>query len=188
MHAPSPGANSGQGIVALSDSSRVCSETTNANCTQANTNGGDTHTESRFEIMNGDHTIINALNQGIPIPHLVDTALGCPAASGPYHLSTREISEPFPTSAGSSTVSFATRGNTIRNKRVLPGASGCTYRAKLVSDSVMSTFSAGPSNSDHSIRGNATQMKRALSEASSRIAAVGAQKRPKGDLDPVGIP
>ncbi|CAF9936459.1 hypothetical protein IMSHALPRED_010768 [Imshaugia aleurites] len=36
--------------------------------------------------------------------------------------------------------------------------------------SAMSTSSAGSSNSGHTVRGNATQMKRALSEASNRIA------------------
>ena len=52
----------------------------------------------------------------------------------------------------------------------------------------MSSTFAGPSNSDSIIRGNATQMKRALSEASSRTVACGAQKKAKGDMDPVGIP
>ena len=87
--------------------------------------------------MNGDHTVINALKQGLPTPQLADTALERPAATGPYYLSA-------PTNA------------------------------------------AGPSKTNATIKANATQMKRALSEASSRFAA--GRKKAKGDMDPVGIP
>ena len=75
-----------------------------------------------------------------------------------------------------------------QDKRILSGAPGRTSSASLVLDSAVSSTFAGPSNNDSIIRGNATQMKRALSEASSRTVAGGAQKKAKGDMDPVGIP
>ena len=68
------------------------------------------------------------------------------------------------------------------------GAPGHTSSAGLLLDSAESSNFAGPSNSDSLMQGNATQMKRALSEASSRTAAGGAQKKSKADMDPVGIP
>lgn len=187
MHAPSLQANPGLGVTALYKSSESRFEAMNANCMQVNSYENETHSESRFGIMNGDLMVINALQEGLLIPQLTDTALKRPAATGPYDLSVSHSSASSPTSTGLFPIPFPTRGTTTQNKRVFPGAlvaSGRTSGANLVPDSATATNFTGPSNSDSALRGNATQMKRALSEASSRIAAGGAQKKAKGDMDP----
>ncbi|CAD6591290.1 MAG: hypothetical protein ASARMPRED_005296 [Alectoria sarmentosa] len=176
--------NSGLEVPALSKSSEFRSGATDTIRMQANSNGNETQTGSRFEIMNGDHMVINALNHGLPTPQLTDTALERFSGTGPYYLSANNSSTSSLTSAGLSTIQLAMRGTTTQNKRLFRGASGRTFGANLVSDIAMSTRPTEPSNSDLAIRGNATQMKRALSEASSRIAAGGVQKKAKGDMDP----
>ena len=188
MHAPSLQVNSGLEVPALSKSSEFRSGAMDTNRMQANSNENETHSGSRFEIMNGDHIVINALNQGLPTPQSTDNPLERLAGTGPYYLSANNSSTSSPTSAGLSTIQLAMRGTATHNKSVFPGASDRTFGANLVSDIAMSTRRTEPSNSDLAIRGNATQMKRALSEASSRIAAGGAQKKAKGDMDPVGVP
>lgn len=185
MHAPSLQANPALGVSALDRSSEFRSVPTDANIMQANPNENEIRTESRFEITNGDH---NALNQGLHIPQLTDTALERPAATGPCYLSANNFSTSSLTSAGLSTIPLGIRENTTLNKHVFPGASSRISGENLVSNSAMFNSSAGPSNSAPAIRQNATQMKRALSEASSRIAAGGAHKKAKGDMDPVGVP
>lgn len=186
MRAPSLQVNSGLGVPALSKSSESRSGAMDDCCMQENSSRNATHTGSSFEIMNGDHMVINALKQGLPTPQLADTAWERPAATGPYYLSAKSSSTSSPTSAGLSAIPFAVRGNTTQNKCVFPEAPGHTFDAILVPDSATPTNAAGPSNTDAAIRGNATQMKRALSEATSHIAA--GRKKAKGDMDPVGVP
>ena len=124
--------------------------------------------------------VINTLTQGLPTPQLTETALGRPAGTGPYLYSASYPSTPSTTSAGLSTFPFAVGANTTENQRVFPGASGRTSGVNLVSDSAVF-------NTDSAIGRNATQMKRALSEVSSHIAAGGVHKKAKGDMDPVCV-
>lgn len=173
-HAPSVPANSGPRVAALYYSGE----------NPVNSIGSETYHKYRLGTMYGDHTVINANNQGLPTPQLTDTVLERPAASGRYPLGASHAS---PTSTALSTIPFPTRGNTTQNKRIIPGASSHTSGANLVWDGAVSTSFAGPSNSDSAIRRNATQMKRALSEASSRTALARPQKKIKGDMDPVRI-
>lgn len=187
MHALSPQANSDLGFAVLSKSSESRSGAMDANHMQVSSNENETHSESRFEIVNRDDVVVNALDQGLPPPQLTNTALERPVTTGPYYLSTSQSTSP-PTSISLSTIPFLTRGDTTQNKRIFPGASGRTSGANHDSDSAVSTSSPRSSNSDPVIRRNATQMKRALSEASSRLPAGGAHKKAKGDMDPVRDP
>ena len=155
---------------------------------EVNSNGNEVYSESRFGIMNSDNVVVNALSKGLLAPQLTDTASKRSAATSPYHISAKISSASSSISMGLSTIPFAIRGGTIQNKRLLPGASNRTSGANLVSDMAISTRSAGMLHSNPAIRRNATQMKRALSEASSGMAAGGLQKKAKGDMDPVGIP
>ena len=189
MHTPSLQANPGLGLAAPSKSSESRSGAVDANRLQVNSSGNETHSEPRFGTVKSDHMVINAFNQGLPTPQPTDTALEPPAATGRYyHLGASQSSTSSPTSTGLSTIPFLTRGNTTQNKLVVPGASGHNPGATFISDEVTSNSLAGPSKNESAIRANATQMKRALSEASSRTVAGGAQKKAKGDMDPVGAP
>ena len=187
MHALLPQVNSDLGVAALSMSIASRSGTMDANHLQVSSNENETHSESRFKIVNRDDIVVNALDQGLPSPQLTTTALERPVTTGPYYLSISHFTS-SPTSIGLSTVPFLTREDTTQNKRMFLGASGRTSGANHDSDSAVSTRSPRSSNSDPAIRRNATQMKRALSKASSRLAAGGAYKKAKGDTDPVRNP
>lgn len=103
--------------------------------------------------------IINALHQGFATPKLMGTALKCSPATGPCYLCANNSSKSPPTSVALSTIPFALRESTIQSNRLLPEISVCTSGANIISDSAMSTSSAGLLNSDIATRGSATQMK-----------------------------
>ncbi len=182
MRVPSPKASPGLGVAAESRSGAM-----DAKCLQVNSNGNGTHSGSKSESTNRAHLLINALNQGLST-QLTDIALERPATTGPYYISTSDSSISSPTSTSLSTISFPTQGDTTQTKHIFPGAPGGISGANHVWDSAVSTSLPGPSNSDPTTRRNATQMKRALSEASSRFAVGGQQKRAKSDIDPVRVP
>ena len=174
LHAPFLQANLGLGVPALSKSSEPRSEATDADRMQADLDGIESRVGSEF---NGDHAATNTLNQDL-LTQLITTTLERPATS----------SASSSTSPGLSTVPLNIRGNITQTKRVFPGAPGKTSGANVASDGTTSVNFIGSSNSDLAVSGNATQMKRALSEASTINAAGGAQKKAKGDMDPVGFP
>lgn len=177
MRVPSPKASPGLGVAAESRSGAM-----DAKCLQVNSNENGTHSGSKFESTNRVHLLINALNQGLST-QLTDIALERPATRGPYYVSTSDSSISSPTSTGLSTI-----GDTTQTKNMFPGAPGRISGANHVWDSAVPTSLPGPSNSDPTTRRNATQMKRALSEASSRFVVGGQQKRAKSDIDPVRVP
>ena len=153
---------------------------------QHNENGNETRPETNFTTTDNNHLIQKTINQSLLTPQLIDSDLEHRAATGPYY-SSNHSSASSSSPKGLSTIPFPTSGNVTQDKRI-SGAPGRISSASLVWDSAVSSAFAGQSNSDSLIRGNATQMKRALSEASSRTAAGGAQKKAKGDMDPVGNP
>ena len=182
MRVPSPKTSPGLGVAAESRSGAM-----DAKCPQVNSNGNGTHSGSNFESTNRVHSLINALDQGLST-QLTDIALERRATTGPYYVSTSDSSISSPTSTGLSTISFPTWGDTTQTKHMFPGAPGPTSGANYAWDSAVSTSLPGPSKSHPTVRRNATQMKRALSEASSRFAVGGQQKRAKSEIDPVRVP
>ena len=167
-------------------SGRLRSGAADAHYMQFNENRDETRPETKFTITDSNYMINKTINQSLPTPQLIDSDLEHRAATSPYY-----NSNPSPASSSSpkglSTIPYPTSGNMTQDKCIFSGAPGRTSSESLVLDSTVSSTFAGPSNSDSIIRGNATQMKRALSEASSRTTAGGAQKKAKGDMDPVGI-
>ena len=152
---------------------------------QFNENGNETR--PGITTTDNNHMINKSINQSLLTPQLTYNDLEHHAATGPYYSSKHSSAFSF-SPKGLSTIPYPTSGNATQDKRTFSGAPGHTSSASLVLDSAKSFNFAGPSNSDSLMRGNATQMKRALSEASSRTAAGGAQKKTKGDMDPVRIP
>lgn len=164
-------------------SGRLRSGAADAHYMQLNENGNETRPETKFTTTDSNHMIEETLNQSLLTPQLIDSDLEHLAATGPYYNSNHS-SASSSSPKGLSTVPYPTSGNATKDKGIFSGAPGRTSSASLDLDSAVSSIVAGPSNSDSIVRGNATQMKRALSEASSRTAAGGAQKKTKGDMDP----
>ncbi|KAM0795746.1 hypothetical protein BDR22DRAFT_574799 [Usnea florida] len=150
---------------------------------QFNETGNETLPETRLTTTDSNHMINKSINQSLLTPQLTHSDLEHTATTGPYYSSKHSSAFSF-SPKGLSTIPHPTSGNLTQDKRIFSGAPGHTSSAGLVLDSAESSNFAGPSNSDSLMHGNATQMKRALSEASSRTAAGGARKKSKGDMDP----
>ena len=168
-------------------SGRPRSRAADAHYLQLNGNGNETRPEAKLTITDSDHVTNKTTNQSLLTPQLIDSDLEHRAATGPNYSSNRSFASSSPPKE-LPTITYPTSGNATQDKRIALGAPGRTSSASLILDSAVSSNFAGPSNSDSIIRGNATQMKRALSEVSSRTAAGGARKKAKGDMDPVGVP
>ena len=187
MDTPSLQASFGFAAAARATGDRLRSGAADAHYMQLNENRDETRPENNFTTTDSNHMINKTINQSLLTPQLIDSGLEHRAATGPYYSSNPSFTSSS-SPKGLSTIPYPTSGNVTQDKCIFPGVPGRTSSASLVLDSaVFSTF-AGPSSSDSIIQRNATQMKRALSEASSRTAAGGAQKKAKGDMDPVGIP
>ena len=172
---------------ARATSGRLRSGAADAHYMQLNENGNETRPGTKFTTTDSNHMIEKTLKQSVLTPQLIDNDLEHRAATGPYYNSNHS-SGSSSSPKGLSIIPYPTSGNVTQDKRMFSEAPGRTSSESLGLDSAVFSTIAGPSNSDSIIRGNATQMKRALSEASSRTAAGGAQKRAKGDMDPVGVP